>query len=138
MNRWSADNMKKAFGKYYDDTVKAPMPSCQDDQLKIAEPAFGLEFEYQGPGGGWRDLAGEDVPPPEPPMCHFDVRHDLTPEQFLSEYVAIRRPVLLRCVARPTALTDHFVLFLILLPVSFRPLRTFFYSAAGLVSCTLR
>jgi ribosome-associated toxin RatA of RatAB toxin-antitoxin module len=51
--------------------------------------------EYKDAGGGWYGALAVHERQPER-MCEVDVRTSLTRDQFMREYVTVRRPVLIR------------------------------------------
>jgi hypothetical protein len=82
--RWPQDLLVKSFGA----TVAL---SCN---LPLERPR--REFKYSGPGGDWFKQHGDQAQS----MCDVDVRDSIKPEEFIRDYVAVRRPVLMRKALR--------------------------------------
>lgn len=57
------------------------------------------DFKYVGPGGGWAKVRGKQ----HDSDCDVDIHEKITPSEFLKNYVAVRRPVLIRKAQRGRA-----------------------------------
>ena len=86
--QWTHAELLEAFGEEGE---------AQYCDVEMALPKRG--FKYVGPGGGWSKVRGAQLEPD----CDVDVREKLSAAEFLKEYVAVRRPVLLRKVQRGRA-----------------------------------
>ena len=86
--QWTHAELLKAFGEDGDG---------QYCDVEVAPPK--RSFKYVGPGGGWAKVRGAQLESD----CGVDVREKLSAADFLKEYVAVRRPVLLRKVQRGRA-----------------------------------
>lgn len=86
MQRWRQDIYIKTFGE---------RPECKS--TKAIQVGEAEAVRYSDPGGGWRDPpmpVRESIDLPE--TCGFDTQERLTPEQFIEEYLSVRRPVRIR------------------------------------------